>query len=185
MTGGTIILFVRSKRASKRRQVTVSRFLIPVCLILVLSIAGLFNTGLSSARAADGESPPVESLMTPEDFSASGLDKLTDAERAHLSEWLVRYRQGASEGPAPPKTPEQRAEEREIEIAAKVVPAFKGWSGKTIFRLDNGQVWQQRQHGKLRYSGDDSTVVIHQNLLGGYMLKHNDSGRAVGVKRIE
>jgi hypothetical protein len=165
--------------------VTVSRFLIPVFLTLALSIAGLFNTGLSSARAADGESPPVESLMTPEDFSASGLDKLTDAERAHLSEWLVRYRQGATEGPAPPKTPEQRAEEREIEIAAKVVPAFKGWSGKTIFRLDNGQIWRQRQPGKLRYSGDDSTVVIYQNLLGGYMLKHNDSGRAVGVKRIE
>ena len=162
-----------------------SRFLIPVCFILVLSIAGLFGTGLSSARAADAEPPPVESLMTPQDFSASGLDKLTDAERAHLSEWLVRYRQGATEGPPPPKTPEQRAEEREVEIAAKVLPAFKGWSGNTIFRLDNGQVWQQRQHGKMRYSGADSTVVIYQNMLGGYMLKHNDSGRAIGVKRIE
>lgn len=185
MTGGTIILFVRSERASKRRQVVVSRFLIPVCLILMLSIAGLFNLGLSSARAAEGESPAVERLMTPEDFSASGLDKLTDAERAHLSEWLVRYRQGATEGPAPPKTPEQRAEEREVEIAAKVVPAFKGWSGKTIFRLDNGQIWQQRQHGKLRYNGGDSTVVISQNFMGGYMLTHKDTGRAVGVKRIE
>ena len=185
MTGGTIILFVRSERAGKRRQVTVSRFLIQVFLLLLMSIAGSLSTGLSSARAADGEPPPVESLMTPQDFSASGLDKLTDAERAHLSEWLVRYRQGATEGPAAPKTPEQRAEEREIEIAANVVPAFRGWSGKTIFRLDNGQVWQQRQPGKLRYNGADSTVVISQNFMGGYMLKHNDSGRAVGVKRIE
>jgi hypothetical protein len=157
-----------------------SRFFFPVCLILVLSIPGV-----SSAEAADGDSPPVESLMTPEDFSASGLNKLTEAERAHLSKWLAGYRQGATEGPAPPKTPEQRAEEREIEITAKVVPAFKGWSGKTIFRLDNGQVWQQRQNGKLYYDGDDSTVVIYQNLMGGYMLKHNDSGRAMGVKRIQ
>lgn len=162
-----------------------SRFLIPVGLTLLLSVAVLFSMGLSSARAADAEPPPVESLMTPQDFSASGLDKLTDAERAHLSEWLVRYRQGATEGPPPPKTPEQRAEEREVEIAAKVLPAFTGWSGKTIFRLDNGQVWQQRQNGKMRYKGEDSTVVIYQNMLGGYMLKHNDSGRAIGIKRIE
>jgi hypothetical protein len=143
------------------------------------------STGIALAQVADGNSPPVKSLMTPEDFSASGLDKLTEAERAHLSEWLVRYRQGATDGPKPPKTTEQRAEEQEVEIAAKVLPAFKGWSGKTIFRLDNGQVWQQRQSGKMRYSGSDSTVIIYQNMLGGYMLKHVDSGRAMGVERIE
>jgi hypothetical protein len=123
--------------------------------------------------------------MTPEDFSASGLDKLSEAERAHLSEWLARYRAGMSEGPAPEKTPEQRAEEKEVEIVAKVVPAFRGWGGSTVFRLDNGQVWQQRQDGKLRYQGDDSTVVISQNFLGGYMLRHPATNRGIGVKRIQ
>ena len=123
--------------------------------------------------------------MTPEDFTAAGLDKLSEAERAHLSEWLAHYRAGVTQGPAPARTPEQRAEEREIEIVAKVVPAFTGWSGNTVFRLDNGQVWQQRQVGTLRYNGDDSTVVIFQNFLGGYMLRHNATKRGVGVKQIK
>lgn len=122
--------------------------------------------------------------MSPEDFTASGLDKLSEAERAYLSAWLARYRTGMTLGPTPPKTSEQRAREKEIEIVAKVIPTFTGWSGKTVFQLDNGQIWQQRQTGKLRYTGGDSTVVISQNFLGGYMLKHPDSGRAVGVKRI-
>ena len=36
----------------------------------------------------------------------------------------------------------------------------------------------------MRYSGGDSTVIITPNMLGMYMLKHPDSKRAVGVKRI-
>jgi hypothetical protein len=163
-------------RVTKRRQV--SRLNTSIVHILILACL------LASASHA-AAAPPVETLMTPEDFSASGLGKLSEAERAHLSEWLARYREGVSEGPAPKKTTEQRAEEKEIEIVAKVVPAFTGWGGSTVFRLDNGQVWQQRQDGKLRYQGDDSTVVISQNFLGGYMLRHPATNRGVGVKRIE
>ena len=145
----------------------------------------MLASGVAVVLAADDSTAPdVRTLMTPQDYSESGLDKLTDAEREHLSEWVARYREGALEGPPPPKTPEQRAEEKAVEIVAKVVPAFTGWSGKTTFRLDNGQVWQQRQPGKMRYNGPDSTVIIYQNMLGKYMLKHEESGRAVGVKRI-
>lgn len=148
--------------------------------VLPLLMLALATT---AARAAD-DPPAIESLMAPEDFSASGLDKLTEAEREHLSEWVERYRKGAVEGPEPRKTSEDLAAEKEVEITAKVIPAFTGWSGKTVFRLDNGQVWQQRQNGKLRYSGDDSRVLIYKNMLGGDMLKHLETGRAVGVRRI-
>lgn len=146
-----------------------------LCFTLCFSLA---------AAAENAAAPAVESLMTPEDFRAAGLDKLTEAERAHLSEWVERYRGGVVTGPPPRKTSEQLAEEKKIEIVAKVIPSFTGWSGKTVFRLDNGQIWQQRQTGKLRYSGGDSTVVISPNMLGMYMLKHPDTNRAVGVKRI-
>jgi len=148
---------------------------------------------VSVTGAADESDPPnVKSLMTPEDYAASGLDKLTPAEREHLSEWVERYREGAVVGPVVRKKPsemneEEKAEyqkEREAVIVAKVVPAFTGWSGKTIFRLDNGQVWQQRQPGKLRYDGPDSTVTLTANFLGKYVLKHEDTGRGIGVQRI-
>ena len=41
---------------------------------------------LSIANAADKKNQPdVRTLMTPEDFSASGLDRLSDAERAQTA----------------------------------------------------------------------------------------------------
>jgi hypothetical protein len=154
----------------------------------------LFLIIVSAAITADDKSPPdIETLMSAQDYVDSGLDKLTAAEREHLSEWVARYRDGAIKGPAPvPKKPSQMneqerevfEEQQEVVITAKVLPAFRGWSGKTVFHLDNGQVWQQRIAGKMRYSGDDSTVVITQNLFGKYVLEHVDSGRAIGVKRI-
>lgn len=130
--------------------------------------------------------------MTPEDYAASGLDKLSDAERKHLSEWVERYREGAVVGPVVHKKQSQMTEEEKVEdkkvreavIVAKVVPAFKGWTGTTIFRLDNGQLWQQRQNGKLLYDGSDSTVTISRNVMGKYVLKHEDTGRGIGVMRV-
>ncbi len=174
--------------------------------------------------------------MAPEDFTASGLDKLTDAERAHLSEWLERYREGAIKGPPVPgkerkaaaaavvaseateeteqaapqvaagetteTTPEttdeypggyrtqkekKKKKDKKVkyQLIAKVVPTFIGWNGKTVFRLDNGQVWQQRMAGRMRYDGSDSTVIITQNFMGKFIMEHEASGRSIGVKRID
>ncbi len=189
-----------------------------------------FVLGFSFASAAeDRDAPEIETLMAPEDFSASGLDKLTDAEREHFSGWVARYREGAIKGPPVPgkgrkeaaaaaqettqaatpvtaqettqattdeypqkyETREQKKEQKEkgknvkYELVAKVVPAFRGWSGKSVFVLDNGQVWRQRTPGSLRYSGGDSTVIITQNLMGKFIMKHQDTGRAIGVRRID
>lgn len=158
-------------------------------LFLLLNVA--------HASAAEKDNPPdIRTLMTPEDYAASGLDQLTDAQRKQLSEWVERYREGAVVGPVVQKPPSKMTEEEKVEakkirevmdadIVAKVIPAFRGWSGKTIFRLDNGQVWQQRMAGKLRYNGPDNTVTIRRNQLGKYVLNHDDTGRGVGVVRIE
>ena len=159
-----------------------------VTLFLLLAIVSL------ALFAADDPAPDIESLMTAEDYEASGLNKLSDAEREHLSGWVARYREGAVKGPppTPKKDSEMTPQEREVvqeerkaaEITAKVLPAFRGWSGKTVFHLDNGQVWQQRTAGNMRYSGPDSTVVITQNMFGKYVMTHVDTNRSVGVKRI-
>ena len=144
-----------------------------------------------AAAAEDSNAPDVETLMTPQDFKASGLEKLTAEERAHLSEWVERYREGAVQGPVVQKPPSKQSEEEkqaegDYEVVAKVVPAFRGWNGKTVFRLDNGQVWQQRMRGSsFIYSGTDSEVMITKNLLGGYVLEHVETGRSVGVKRVD
>lgn len=155
--------------------------------LLFMALAG----GLVAAQERESGSPDVESLMTPEDFEASGLDKLSDAERAHLSEWVARYRAGAVKGPEVQKPPSQWTEEekraeKQFRIVANVVPRFRGWYGKTVFRLDNGQTWQQRMASqKFRYNGGSSEVVISKNMLGRYVLEHVETGRSALVKRVD
>lgn len=160
-------------------------------------LASLLLLAMSLATANADAARSVRDLMAPGDFDASGLEKLSDDELNHLSQWIERYRAGAVDGPpVPPKRPSQmteseldeyqqeKQEERDFKLVAKVIPAFRGWSGKTVFHLDNGQVWQQRQVGKMRYNGDDSTIIVTRNLMGRYVLTHLDSDRSVGVKRI-
>lgn len=150
----------------------------------------LLLIGFSATQAADA--PDISKLMTAKDYAASGLDKLSDQERAQLSEWVARYREGAVTGPPAQKTPEQRVEAQKVEdvedkigIEANVIPKFEGWTGKTIFQLDNGQVWKQRMSGNMRYSGDDYRVVITRNFIGKYNLEHLETGRSIGVQRLQ
>ncbi len=82
-----------------------------------------------------------------------------------------------------PEPPPDELEGRE-ELRAKVLPPFKGWDGKTVFYLDNGQVWQQRRSGRYTYRGEDSSVVITKNSFGFYDMRLLEADRSVGVKRI-
>jgi hypothetical protein len=70
-------------------------------------------------------------------------------------------------------------------LHAKVLPPFRGWSGKTVFKLDNGQVWRQRVSGRHTYTGDDTRVIISKNRLGLYEMRLLDVDRAVGVRRVK
>ena len=83
--------------------------------------------------------------------------------------------------PAPPPDPEQKANE----LHASVLPPFRGWSGKTVFKLDNGQVWRQRNAGRFTYSGDDTRVVISKNSWGFYEMRLVEADRSVGVSRVK
>ena len=62
---------------------------------------------------------------------------------------------------------------------------FSGWSGKTVFPLDNGQVWRQRHGGRYRHTDDDQRVRIYKNLLGMWQMKVLSTGRSAPVRRID
>ncbi len=83
--------------------------------------------------------------------------------------------------PDPPGDPEEPANQ----LHARVLEPFRGWDGKTLFYLDNGQVWRQRTNGRHTYSGDDNRVVISENRFGFYEMRLIAVDRSVGVKRIK
>lgn len=154
--------------------------------VVTLMIAALS----AGAGAAENESvarqkdfPGIQKLMTEEEFARTGLDRLTPEQVRALDDWLVRYTAG--EAYVVQTTSEEvRAAVPEFRLEARIVPPFSGWSGQTLFRLDNGQVWRQRIKGRYMFSGDDTRVVITRNLLGFYNLTLVSTGRSVGVEPV-
>ncbi|MEQ8265063.1 hypothetical protein [Pseudohaliea sp.] len=149
------------------------RYLVPV---LALAL-----TCLATTRAEDF--PGVRGLMSPDEYEASGLDKLSEAERKALDAWLLRYTARDAET-LRSTSKDVREAEQEARIEARVRAPFDGWSGDTLFYLDNGQVWQQRLEGRFAYEGGERDVILDKNFFGFWRLTHAATGRKVGVKRI-
>ncbi len=138
---------------------------------------------VAATTAAGEDFPGIEKLMSAEEYRAAGLDKLSPAERAALNQWLITYT--AVEAPAMLRESETVKEvEQAHEIEANINQPFEGWSGETLFYLDNGQVWRQRLRGRHVYRGDDTRVVIKKNAFGFYRMTHLATGKSVGVKLV-
>lgn len=72
------------------------------------------------------------------------------------------------------------------ELRSRVMGEFTGWRGSTIFKLENGQTWQQVQAGRRRYNGPPNPeVVIRRKAFGSYRLRIAGSNRTIRVKRID
>lgn len=147
-------------------------------------LAGLLFLPMFSAADEDQTFPGIEALMTPEEFEAAGLQRLTPEERDALNQFLIRYTaEDAQIMLREDKQVKQAAQEQEIESVIK--SPFTGWSGKTVFYLENGQVWQQRRMGNYRYQGDNPRVLISKNFMGFYRMELLENGKTVQVKRLK
>lgn len=137
-----------------------------------------------TGAAQDTTFPGIEALMTPQEFKAAGLDKLSPAEREALNGFLIRYTAEDSQVLLNTDEEVKKAVE-EQEIVSVIQQPFSGWTGDTIFRLENGQVWQQRHGGNYPYRGSHPQVRITKNFMGFYRMELVENGKAVGVKRLK
>ena len=147
----------------------------------LVALLALCAAGLAAAKAEDF--PGIRKLMSPDEFEAAGLNKLSEAERRALDAWLLRYTAGEAET-LRNTSDEVREAKQEVRIEARVRAPFEGWSGDTLFYLDNGQVWQQRLDGRFAYNGKEREVVLDKNFFGFWRLTHVATGRRVGVTRV-
>ena len=67
---------------------------------------------------------------------------------------------------------------------ATLVGDFTGWRGKTVFRLDNGQIWRQRSSSQYRHRGSDQRVKFDKNWMGGWEMTVVSSGKSVLVSKV-
>lgn len=135
----------------------------------ILLLALLFGTGrLVSAEPAGSTATSATRALTPEEFARSGLNKLTPEELAFLDAALARRHAPAAPGKAAPtavptattKRPpskekvsadfgaEQVAQSKPMSDADELHTHIEGtvqeFSGRAVFVLANGQIWQQR-----------------------------------------
>lgn len=67
-------------------------------------------------------------------------------------------------------------------IESRIDGEFKGWDGETIFRLQNGEIWQQASYGYKFNFADSPKVSIYQS--GGvFRMKVEGVEEDIAVRR--
>lgn len=144
---------------------------------LALALLTLALSPLVAAQSA----LPLQERMSPEQFQAAGLNKLSAEELAALNAWLQQEevevsRERIGLRPAPPPAES---------VNSRLPGEFRGWSGKTVFTLENGQVWQQV--GTDQWSGvrlQNPEISIEPALMGSWRLRVKGYNSSTKVKRI-
>ena len=150
------------------------------CLLALMVIAAPVPADDGGRRK---DFPGIEKLMSAEEFSDAGLGKLSPNELLALNAWLLRYTAGEAYV-VQTTSAEVHDAVADFRMEARILPPFTGWTGTTVFRLDNGQLWRQRIKGRYVHSGDDTAVVITRNFLGYYVMTLTASGRSIGVEPV-
>ena len=69
-------------------------------------------------------------------------------------------------------------------IKSRIDGEFKGWDGDTVFKLTNGQVWQQDKYGYVYHTAYNPEVIIYK-VDFGYEMMVKGLDKSIKVKRLE
>jgi hypothetical protein len=131
--------------------------------IIVLLFIALCVLSPIPAWAQTAEFAGVEKTMSPQEYDAAGLQKLTAEERARLDEFIRRFvsssNQVAAQKAVDRAVKERKATPPEI-IQSRIVGPFTGFTGSTVFTLENGQRWRQSQPDSRYFPKVESPPVI-------------------------
>ena len=81
-------------------------------------------------------------------------------------------------------TPKQPLQEPS-RIESRIVGRFTGWTGNTVFKLENGQIWKQAATGYFTNVDLDNPEVVIKKLTFGYLLTLPGHGETVFVRRVK
>jgi len=154
-----------------------------------LTTISLWSLLITTAVAQTENFSSLEERMTGQEFTATGLHKLSDAELAALNEW-IRARSLAQSDEAvgmrdrPGELPDIDRMARET-FQTRVVGPFRGWRGNTEFVLENGMVWVQTDDSSFFMPETENPLVtIRPGAFGTWLLNVDGYSTAARVKRI-
>ena len=146
-----------------------------------ISVAILLLCMPPALIAAEG--PDIRNLMTEEEFSSSGLGRLSDEEIAIINNWLIRYTAEDAE-----EILENNTAVRELanaDIRTQIDGEFHGWNGPTRFRFKNGETWETNSTRTYNYFAVDPEVEISRNWLGIYRMRIVETGQSINVRKLD
>jgi len=156
------------------------RFISSCCVILVSLVT------VPAAEPEPASFPGLQKAMTPEQYEAAGLSKLDATERAKLDEFIKSYVAVSNEKVATTAVDkavkEKKVSEPEV-IQSRIVGPFTGYTGNTVFTLENGQRWAQSQRDSAYYPKTDSPQVVIIKAGFGYRM-YIQGATAIRVSKV-
>jgi hypothetical protein len=154
---------------------------------LIFAVATLVL--LPGALLAQGNDPPfrLQALLSPEQVRASGLQKLSSSELDSLNSYVgqllaIAITLGGS-NPTPSVATAPTPSSPAV-IESRIDGEFTGWDGETIFKLQNGQIWQQTSYAyRYRYAYSPRVLIYRSGAV--YKLKVEGVDGEISVRRLK
>ena len=148
----------------------ISRCALLPCVVGVVFLVIMACLALTSAAQPE-TSGSIKEMMSPEEFKAAGLNKLSPDELQKLDAWLQGYRQITEQKAE--KTATARAERTKMDvIVSRVDGTFLGLTGRTIIRLEDGTVWKQANaDDRYRPKNSDHPAAAVMHGVFGYKMR--------------
>jgi hypothetical protein len=138
---------------------TSSSFLVRYSMV---GLCAIFACASPVRAEREQMSGSIQDVMTPEEFKAAGLNKLSAEELQKLNAWLQGYREVAEK-----KATERAAKVERTKLdmlVSRVDGTFNGLTGRTVIRLEDGTVWKQANADdryRPKVTDHPAAVVIH------------------------
>ncbi len=145
-------------------------------LAIALLLAGTAAKAQQTAAEKAEDFPGVKKALTPEQFAASGMSKLSPEERAKLDDYLRGYFTGATQrvvekavSKATTVAIDQAVKERKVRppelIQSRIVGSVNGWKSGKVFVLENGQHWKVTEEDRYFRAVQDPEVFIVRDFM--------------------
>jgi hypothetical protein len=142
---------------------------------LMLSLVLILGSVAGVCVAQEDSGASIQQMMTPEEFKAAGLDKLSSEELQKLDAWLQGYRQTTEKKAgeiAEKKASERTAKTKLDMLVSRVDGSFEGLKGRTVIKLEDGTAWKQANaEDRFRPSVTDHPGAVVSHTVFGYKMR--------------
>jgi hypothetical protein len=120
----------------------------------------------------------IDQVMSSDELKSTGVSTLSQTQRKELDRWLTRYTYLLL-------AEKKKSNECDPAIETQIDGDFKGWTGETLYKLRNGQIWQQATYHYHYHYAYAPEVTIFSGAEGCAMRVSDDDDEAIPVRRLK